>query len=156
MYPLLVDDSWGCRNPVECGVGCRSLSPCPFAPSSPCPLNPIPNKTACSEATVHYISKLDEHSILTMTLISLCIHSRSWVSPLYFANTRGLQGEFFVLVYYFIWQYILIIVLIFLRWNEEALGVIQAPSVMVSLTHPDTLVQPRSRVSSLLILPEEE
>ena len=49
-----------------------------------------------------------------------------------------------------------IIFLIFLRWNEEVLGVIQAPGVMISLTHPYTLVQPRSQVSPLLILPEEE
>ena len=33
-----------------------------------------------------------------------------------------------------------VIFLIFLRWNEEALGVIQAPSVMISLTRPFTLV----------------
>ena len=31
-----------------------------------------------------------------------------------------------------------IIFFIFLRWNEEALGVIQAPSVMISLTRPFT------------------
>ena len=52
--------------------GRRSPFPCPFAPFPPCPLNPLPQKTACSEAIVDFLSKLNEDSILTLTLIRLC------------------------------------------------------------------------------------
>ena len=54
------------------------------------------------------LSKLNEDSILTLTLTAeenisertTFKRSRSWVSPLYFADKRGLLGEFFVLVYF--------------------------------------------------------
>ena len=36
------------------------------------------------------------------------------------------------------------------------MGVMQAPSVMISPTHPDTLVKSRSEVPPLLILSRDE
>ena len=76
----------------------------------------------------------------------LLVNSKSWVSPRYFEKGRDLSGESLVLLYFlFVSIYTYMLYFQFsLGEKKAALGVMQAPSVMISPTHRDTLVKSRS------------